>query len=66
MLRKGSQVTEALTWRARLRFRLQKRIRVDGNEHRLQIAGREVVLTPPTPDLKIMGLRGFVWVEKRG
>jgi len=47
-------VTETLTWRARLRFRLQKKIRIDGKEHRLQIAGREVVLTPPTPDLKIM------------
>jgi hypothetical protein len=51
---KGSLVTETLTWRARLRFRLQKKIRIDGNERRLQIAGREVVLAPPTPDLKIM------------
>ena len=51
---KGSRVTETLTWRARLRFRLQKKIRIDGNEYRLQIAGREVVLTPPTSDLKIM------------
>jgi len=47
-------VKETVTWRARLRFRLQKKIRIEGNEHRLQIAGREVVLTPPTPDLKIM------------
>jgi hypothetical protein len=47
-------VTETLTWRARLRFRLQKKIRIDGKEHRLQIAEREVVLTPPTPDVKIM------------
>lgn len=47
-------MTETVTWRARLRFRLQKKIRIEGNEHRLQIAGREVVLTPPTPDLKIM------------
>ena len=47
-------MTETLTWRARLRFRVQKKIRIDGNEHRLQIAGREVVLTAPTPDLKIM------------
>lgn len=47
-------MTETVTWRARLRFRLQKKIRIDGKEHRLQIAGREVVLTPPTPDLKIM------------
>ena len=41
-------------WRARLRFRLQKKIKIDANEHRLLIVGREVVLTPPTPDLKIM------------
>jgi hypothetical protein len=47
-------VTETVTWRARLRFRLQKKIRLDVNSHRLQIAGREIVLTPPTPDLKIM------------
>ena len=47
-------MTDTVTWRVRLRFRLQKKIRIDANEHRLQIAGREVVLTPPTPDLKIM------------
>lgn len=47
-------MTETVTWRARLRFRLQKKIRIDANEHRLLIAGREVVLTPPTTDLKIM------------
>jgi hypothetical protein len=41
------------TWRARLRFRLQTKLIIEANEHRLQIAGREVVLTPPTPDLKI-------------
>lgn len=47
-------MTDTVPWRVRLRFRLQKKIRIDANEHRLQIAGREVVLTPPTPDLKIM------------
>jgi hypothetical protein len=59
-------VTEALKWRARLRFRVQKRIRIDANEHRLYIAGHEVVLTTPTRDLKIidsewliMNARGF-------
>jgi hypothetical protein len=40
-------------YRARLRFKLQKKLRIDANEHHLQVAGREVVLTPPTPDLKI-------------
>lgn len=59
-------MTVTPTWRARLRFRLQKKIRIDGTEHRLQIAGCEVVLTPPTPGLKIvesewliMNARGF-------
>ena len=47
-------MTDTVPWRVRLRFRLQKKICIDANEHRLQIAGREVVLTPPTPDLKIM------------
>lgn len=47
-------MTEIVTWRARLRFRLQKKIRINANERRVQIAGREVVLTPPTPDLMIM------------
>lgn len=59
------------TWRARLRFRLQKRLTIEANEHRLRVAGREVVLTPPTPDLKIsdspwliMNTRGFVSEDK--
>ena len=47
-------MTETLTWRARLRFRLEKKLRIDANEHRLQVAGREVVLKPPTPKQKIM------------
>lgn len=38
-----------MTWRARLRFRLQKKLTIEANEHRLQVAGHEVVLTPPTP-----------------
>jgi hypothetical protein len=55
-----------MTWRARLRFRLQKKLTIEGNEHRLQVAGREVIITPPTPDLRIgdsawliMNTRGF-------
>jgi hypothetical protein len=50
----------------RLRFRLQKRLRIDTNEYRLEVAGREVVLSPPTPDMKIadsewliLNTRGF-------
>jgi hypothetical protein len=59
-------LTSAPTYRVRLRFRLQKKIAIDVNEHRFQVAGREVVLTPPTPDHKIsdsawliMNTRGF-------
>jgi hypothetical protein len=55
-----------MTWRARLRFRLQKKLNIDANVHRLQVADHEVVLTPPTPDMKIgdsswlvMNTRGF-------
>jgi len=40
-------------WRTRLRFRLQKKLNIDAGEHRLQIAGREVVLTPQMPDQTI-------------
>ena len=46
-------MTETAGWRVRLRFRVQKRIRIDETERLLQIAGREVVLRPPTKDLKI-------------
>ena len=63
---KGSPVTVPVTWRARLRFRLQKKLRIESNEHRLEVAGREVVVSPPTPDMKIadsewliMNARGF-------
>jgi hypothetical protein len=56
-----------ITWRARLRFRLQKKLAIEANEHRLQVAGYQVVLTPPTSDQKIgdspwliMNARGFV------
>lgn len=59
-------MTNPATYRARLRFRLQKKLDVDANEYRLQVAGREVVLTPPVPDLTIresewliMNARGF-------
>ena len=43
-----------VTWHARLRFRLQKKIRINETERLLQIGRREVILTPPTPDVKIM------------
>lgn len=55
-----------VTWRTRLRFRLQKRINIDADEHSLTVSGRAVVLTPPMPDVKIadsewliLNARGF-------
>lgn len=64
-------MTPIVTWRVRLRFRLQKRLRIDTSEYRLQVAGREVVLSPPTSDTKIadsewliMNTRGFVSEEE--
>jgi hypothetical protein len=59
------------TWRARLRFRLRNKLAIEASEHRLQVAGREVVLAPPTPDLKIadspwliMNTRGFASADE--
>ena len=64
-------MTNDRTYRARLRFRLQKKLKIDANEHRLQVAGRDVVLSPPTPDQKIsdsewliMNARGFASEEE--
>lgn len=42
-----------VTYRTRLRFRLQKKLSIDAPEHRLRVAGREVVLSAPEPDQKI-------------
>jgi hypothetical protein len=47
-------VSETVTWRARLRFRVEKGIRIEANEHRLLIAGRDVSLTPTAANLRIM------------
>lgn len=56
----------AVTFRARLRFRLKKKLGIADGEHRLTVAGREVVLASPTPDTPIrdsewlvMNARGF-------
>lgn len=56
----------APSYRARLRFRLQKKLNINTNEHRFTVAGREVVLAAPTPDCQIrdsewliMNTRGF-------
>jgi hypothetical protein len=60
-------VTAVSTYRARLRFRLQKKLKIDSNKHRLTVARHEVVLNPPTPvqrisdsEWLIMNARGFV------
>jgi len=54
------------TYRARLRFRLLKKLSIDASEYRLAVAGREVVLAAPIPDTLIrdsdwlvMNARGF-------
>jgi hypothetical protein len=43
-------VTTPVAWRVRLRFRLLKKLLVDSPDHRFEVAGREVVLSCPTPD----------------
>jgi hypothetical protein len=54
------------TFRARLRFRLLKKLNIDTNEHRMLVAGHEVVLLAMTPECVIrdsewlvMNARGF-------
>lgn len=54
------------TYRARLRFRLLKKLSINEPERRLTVAGREVVLSSPIPDMPIrdsewlvMNARGF-------
>lgn len=56
----------AETFRARFRFRLLKKLNIKDQERKLQIAGREVVLTAATPNTVIcdsewlvMNARGF-------
>lgn len=56
----------APSYRARLRFRLQKKLNISTSEHRFTVAGREVVLAAPTPgcpirdsEWLIMNTRGF-------
>lgn len=60
----------AKSYRARLRFRLQKKLNIATNEHRFAVAGREVVLSAPTPEQTIrdsewlvMNTRGFASEE---
>lgn len=41
------------TYRARLRFRLQKKLDIKAQKHRFQVTDHEVVLSPPLPDQDI-------------
>jgi hypothetical protein len=57
---------DPMTWRVRLRFRLQKRLNIQANEHHLSISGHEVVLSPQVTEQAIrdnewlvMNARGF-------
>lgn len=58
--------TSIPTFRARLRFRVLKKLSINEPEHRLTVAGRDVVLSSPVPDIPIhdsewlvMNARGF-------
>lgn len=62
----GPSAAPVTTFRARLRFRLLKKLSINEPEHRLTVAGREVVLSSPVPDTPIcdsewlvMNARGF-------
>lgn len=57
-------MTTASTYRARLRLRLQKKVKIDANEHRLTVAGREVVLGPPTPEQKISDSEWLIMIAR--
>jgi len=59
-------MNDALTFRVRFRFRLQKKLNIKQHEHRFQIGAHEVVLSPQSPDIDIcesewlvMNARGF-------
>lgn len=42
-----------MTYRARLRIRLEKPLNISGNEHKIAVAKREVVLSAPQPEQSI-------------
>jgi hypothetical protein len=54
------------TYRARFRFKVLKKLRIPEREHRIKVAGRDVVISPPqtnelisASDWLIMNARGF-------
>ena len=64
-------MTAPETYRARLRFRLQKKLKIEANEHRFRVAGREVVLSPQVDgetihenEWLVINARGFVEQEE--
>jgi hypothetical protein len=68
---RGTTVAASPTYRVRFRFRLQKKLNIDQKEYRFEIEGRDVVLSPPLPDLNIsdsewlvMNVTGFESEEK--
>lgn len=57
---------EAIKYRARFRFKLQKKLHITTNEYRFQVSGREIVLTSEISEIPIfksewlvMNVRGF-------
>lgn len=59
------------TYRARLRFRVLKKLNIEANEYRFLVAGREVILSAMTPestirdsDWLVMNARGFASEEE--
>lgn len=58
-------------YRARLRFRLLKKLNIEAKDYRFLVAGREVILSAPTPEFTIrdsdwlvMNARGFETEEE--
>jgi len=47
-------MSHSKTFRARFRFRLQKKLSIKAKEYRIQVSTHEVVISPQLPDLDIM------------
>jgi hypothetical protein len=64
-------MAESVTYRARLRFRVQKKLDIKAHEHKFMVHDREVVLAPALPDVDIcdsewlvLNTRGFAAEEQ--
>ncbi len=53
LMRERPPLMAVPTYRARLRFRLQKKLKIDANEQRLTVADRDLVLSAPQPEQNI-------------